>query len=160
MSERTRRSRQLLALVLLFPLAVACGEAEPEPELHEPMEMERGPAMEPMMDRTVELHPVNDSGVSGVAELMHSNNQVVVVLELEGLPGEGGYAAHIHVGSCADGGPVGAPLDPVVGLADGTGTSTTTIDAGDLSRSDPHFIQVHGEAGTPIACGDVEGHGD
>lgn len=155
------RCRQLLAFALILPLAVACGDPDPEPDpdaLPEAREMETERAPEQRMDTTVDLHPVNDSGVQGTAEIMHGDGQAVVVIEVEGLPGEGGYAAHIHRGTCADGGPVAAPLDPVVGLADGTGSSNTTVDTTEIDHDQRHFIQVHGEGGTPIACGDVEGH--
>ncbi len=112
-----------------------------------------------MMHATIPLAPANASGVSGEAMAMHADDAVVVILELEGLTEEGQYAAHIHIGSCAEGGPVAVTLNPVLGLADGTGTSTTTLEADELDPDDPHFIMVHGEGGTPIACGDMEGHG-
>jgi hypothetical protein len=116
--------------------------------------------MDTMVPVAIELEPMNESGVSGEAMAMHSDDAVVVILELEGLPGEGQFNAHVHGGSCADGGPVLVALNPVTGLADGTGTSTTTLEADELDPAVSHFVMVHGEGGTPVACGDMEGHGE
>jgi hypothetical protein len=150
----------LVAMLIALPAVLtACGEAPPPPPIDEEM-APPAPAdpMEGVLHATTPLLEVNGSGVSGEAVAMHSDDAVVVVLDLEGLPAEGEYAAHIHQGTCAEGGPVAAPLNPVLGLADGTGTSTTTLDPGDVPSDESLFIQVHGEGGTPIACGDMEGH--
>ncbi len=152
-------------LALLLPLA-ACGGDAPAPE-EGVLPRTEAPVMEPaaptppaeMMHATIPLAPANASGVSGEAMAMHADDAVVVILELEGLTDEGQYGAHIHIGTCADGGPVAVTLNPVLGLADGTGTSTTTLEADELDPDDPHFIMVHGEGGTPLVCGDMEGHG-
>jgi hypothetical protein len=159
----------LCALALTF-LVAGCGgdapsdDADLEGDLPGAMDdpsVEAAPSpMDTMVHVTVTLAAMNESGVSGEAMAMHSDDAVVVILELEGLPGEGQYNAHIHDGNCAAGGPVRVALNPVAGLADGTGTSTTTLEASELSETDPHFIMVHGEGGTPLACGDVEGHGE
>lgn len=123
-------------------------------------EMAPSPAdpMDDVIHASIPLHEVNGSGVTGEAMAMHSEDAVVVVVDVEGLPAEGEYPAHIHEGTCADGGGVAAPLNPVMGLADGTGTSTTSLDMDDIPADRSHFIQVHGEGGAPIACGDMEGH--
>lgn len=161
----TRSPFRLAALAAAALLLPACGADEAGDELPQeaeeaPQAMEAAPSpMDTMIHVTIALAEANDSGVSGEAMAMHAEDAVVVILELDGLPGEGEYAAHIHRGSCAEGGPVAVPLDPVVGLADGTGTSTTTLEADELEEDAPYFIQVHGEGGTPIACGDMEGHG-
>ncbi|GEM_PF-621720 len=159
-----RPASSVLAILFALPLIlVGCGEAPPPPDTDDPpAEME--PAAEPMdpmedvIHATIELAEVNGSGVSGEAMAMHSDDAVIIVIDLEGLPEEGEYAAHIHEGTCAEGGPVAEPLNPVMGLGDGTGTSTTTLDPDVIPEDEPHFIQVHGEGGTPIACGDIEGH--
>jgi hypothetical protein len=164
MDFRSARSASLLALAPLLLLAGCGGDAPPA---EEPVDLEAPPAveaapspMDTMIHVTIALGPMNESGVTGEAMAMHSDDAVVVILELEGLPGEGQFNAHIHSGSCADGGPVLVALNPVAGLADGTGTSTTTLEADDLDASESHFIMVHGEGGTPIACGNMEGHGE
>lgn len=152
---RARMALLLLPFFALFLLAAGC-EA-PEADLEPPAEVMEEPAE--VIHATIPLSEVNGSGVSGEAMAMHDADQVTVVIELEGLPAEGEYAAHVHVGTCEEGGPVGAPLNPVMGLADGTGSSTTILDAEELPADESHFIQVHGEGGEPIACGDIEGHG-
>jgi len=150
----------LPAVFIALPfLLMGCGEAPPPPPVEDEMPVQEDVApMDDIIHAEIPLHEVNGSGVTGEAMAMHSDDAVVVVLDLEGLPAEGEYAAHIHSGTCAEGGGVAAPLNPVMGLADGTGTSTTTLDPHDIPLDAPHFIQVHGEGGTPIACGDMEGH--
>ncbi len=149
----------LVAGLFLIP---GCGDSPPAEEaLPTPEPAEPAPA-DPMAGMThaeIELREVNGSGVRGEAMAMHDDATVIVMIEVEGLPAEGEYAAHIHQGSCEDGGPVAVPLNPVLGEADGTGSSTTTLDADEISADERQFIQVHGEGGTPIACGDIEGHG-
>ena len=161
MMKRCPAARRLWALALLAPLAACGGDEAPAPatETAPPPATEAPPPPTEMMHATVVLDEVNSSGVSGEAMAMHSDDAVVVILDLDGLTDEGEYAAHIHIGSCAEGGPVAVSLNPVLGLADGTGTSTTTLEADELAEGDPHFIMVHGEGGTPIVCGDLEGHG-
>ncbi len=154
-----------LALVPLLMLFAACEAPEEQPgtmdepaetmdEPAEPAPQEAAPA-----DVSVPLDEVNGSGVSGEAMAMHDAESITVMVEVEGLAEEGEYAAHIHSGSCAEGGGVAAPLDPVLGLPDGTGSSTTILEPDALDPDESYFIQVHGEGGAPIACGDVEGHG-
>jgi hypothetical protein len=159
--KRCPAARRLWALALLAPLVACGGDESPAPaaETVPPPATEAAPPPTEMMHATVVLDEVNSSGVSGEAMAMHSDDAVVVILDLDGLTDEGEYAAHIHIGSCAEGGPVAVSLNPVLGLADGTGTSTTTLEAHELTEGDPHFIMVHGEGGTPIVCGDMEGHG-
>lgn len=162
MTNRRPVAPHLWALALLIPLAACAGDEAPQPtpEVVTPPATEViTPPPAEMMHATIALGEVNSSGVSGEAMAMHSDDAVVVILELNGLIEEGEYAAHIHIGTCAEGGPVAVTLNPILGLADGTGTSTTTLEADDLAQDDPHFLMVHGEGGTPIVCGDMEGHG-
>lgn len=156
-------TRRLWTMLLLLPLVGCAPDEAPDPppaEVSPPMEGPAAPPAADLMHATIPLQEVNSSGVSGEAMAMHSDDAVVVILDLEGLTAEGEYPAHIHIGTCADGGPVGVALNPVVGLADGTGASTTTLELDDLDPDDPHFIMVHGDGGAPIVCGDMEGHGN
>ena len=150
-STRTLRLAPGLALLGAFALAAACEAPEYEEELPPPAQPTMGVA-----EATVALEPVDDSGVSGQATAMHTEDEVVVVLELEGLPAAGEYAAHIHAGTCAEGGPVAVPLNDVIADENGTGTSTTAMDADAMDHEEAHFFQVHSADGPPIACGDVE----
>lgn len=153
-----RRSRRLpvpgLLVLGLFLGVAACQAPEPEaePDVQPTVEVTE---ME-VAEVTVSLDPVNESGVSGEATAVHGTDEVMVVLEVTGLPGAGEFAAHIHSGSCAEGGGVAAPLNPVVATADGLGTSTTALDADALDHEESHFFQVHSRDGPPIACGDVD----
>lgn len=164
-------AKSLLRLVaggLVIALAAGCGgdAGDAMPDETDTMDQPSGEAVqqpaEPgmgtdeMTEHTVQLAAVGDSGVSGEATGMLTEDALVVMIELDGLPAEGEYAAHIHSGTCAEGGPVAVALDPVIGLSDGTGASTTTLEPDEVDDSEPHFVQVHGEGGTPIACGDME----
>ncbi len=158
MFARTWNSRLSLAALPLFLFACG-GEDVPEPDAAPaPVAEEAAPAAEPATEHvTIALASSNESGVFGEAMAMHTDESVVVVLEIAGLPAAGEYAAHVHIGTCATGGGVAAALNPVIGLADGTGSSTTTLELSALPAEQSHFVQVHGAGGSPVACGDMEG---
>lgn len=162
--RRSAPSGALLAAFVLAAFAVAgCEAPQEQPDPAPPAQDEPAPPATPPaeagpMEAEIALEEVNGSGVSGEATAIHQDDAVTVVLELEGFADEGEYAAHIHAGSCETGGPVVEGLNPVLALADGTGMSTTILDADDIDEEESLFIQVHGEGGTPIACGDIEGH--
>ncbi len=152
------RSRTLWPVAAAVFFLVGCEQApspETEPEPVEPAAVDPRP-VEDLMETTILLHPVNGSGVSGEALALQSDGAVVVAVDLMGLPDEGEYQAHIHRGVCSEGGPVAVGLNPVIGLADGTGSSTTTLDMEELQGEEgDFFVQVHGETGIPISCGDA-----
>jgi hypothetical protein len=151
-------------LLLLAGLLAACsndrGQGLDPGQESDFLALEGAPSpMDTMLHATIALAPVGESGIWGEAMAMHSENTVVVILEMQGLGEAVMHAAHIHAGTCATGGPVAVALSPVTGLEDGTGTSTTSLDAAELGATERYFIQVHTEDGTPAACGDMEGHG-
>ncbi len=159
-------NRSLLSIALPLALLLAgCGDPPPPPDGDPPAGLEEttptpeeAPVQDPMEEMahvTIPLDEANGTGVSGEAMLMYDDDTIIVVVDVEGFPTEGEYAAHIHSGSCAEGGPVAAPLNPILGLADGTGTSTTTLEGHEVELTAPHFIQIHGEGGSPITCGDL-----
>lgn len=158
---RSTAAPAALSLVLAL---TACGEPAEEEPVQEPAPATEAPATEPAEgmeapDAPVDitLSAVGESGVSGQATAVHQNDSVTVSIDLQGLPGEGEYAAHIHQGSCEAGGGVAAPLNSVQGTADGSGQSTTTLAASALEADQTYFVQVHGPGGV-LACGDIEGH--
>lgn len=100
------------------------------------------------------LDDVNDSGISGEATATHSQQEVTVsILLKEGARPDVSYAAHIHTGTCEQGGPVAVDIGPVQNLQ-----SSKTVQLSELPADQPAFIQVHGPDGQPVACGDMEGH--
>lgn len=100
------------------------------------------------------LDEVNDSGISGEATATHSQQEVTVsILLKEGARPDASYAAHIHSGTCEQGGPVVVDIGPVQNLQ-----SSKTLQLSQLPADQPAFIQVHGPDGQPVACGDMEGH--
>jgi hypothetical protein len=157
--DRSRGSTWLT--VGLLALGWSCGGEEqpadePAPTEDAPASVaselpsERGPA-EP---QPVTLEAVNQSGVEGRATAIEKDDSIQFNLMVQGLPGAGEYAAHIHRGSCQTGGDVLVTLQPVHAEGDGMGRSMTTLRAGRLSGSGGHFVQVQGKGGV-LACGDV-----
>ncbi len=154
------RFQSLMASALVIPFLVACGEPpDPDLDLGEPAAEDIAPGQEtpagPPAHVMIPLNPVDDSGVSGDAMLMQDQGAMLVTVDVTGLPAEGEYPTHIHEGTCLEGGPVAEPLSHVAGMEDGSGSSTTTLALDVLDWNQALFVQVHGEAGEPIACGDI-----
>jgi hypothetical protein len=102
------------------------------------------------------LDDVNNSGIEGEATATHSAQDVTVsILLKDRAKADVTYPAHIHTGTCKDGGPVAVELEPVKNLQ-----SSKTIAMSALPSNQPAFVQVHDASGKPVACGDMKGHGD
>jgi Cu/Zn superoxide dismutase len=123
---------------------------------------------------SVELHlkPLNDSGVSGTANLTDVEGGVQVKLEMQGFTQAGvKHINHFHAGgTCADVqagkmAPVTIPLNPIVTQEDGTGSATTTLKNVTIDQlfggDQDSFILVHAKTkegqGVPpgISCVDL-----
>lgn len=150
-----------LAPVVLAPLVLlACGQAG-DTDGADTASMDAGTDTAAMADTAAQsgmitLEARNQSGISGTAHTERAmGDSTVVVLELEGLEEDSEYPAHVHSGSCADGGPVAVPLNPVTGGAEGSGTSRTTIDVTQFSDTLTYFVQAHQPGGQPAACANV-----
>lgn len=162
----TRLARVRLGTILFIPLLAlsACGDA-PDTE-RAPAPGDPPPAApseevrSPMFQASIALRAVEGSGVTGEAVALHDADLVSMVVELEGLPAEGQYQVRVGQGTCASGGPTVAELNPVLGLADGTGTSTTTLEADVVPTDEAQFIEVLTEGDVVVACGNIIGHGD
>lgn len=162
----TQRSPFGSLLLLPLLMVAACGAPE-EDEAMGAAEEAEAPAetapveemeTEPPGEVSVTLETLNESGVTGTAVATHEGESVVVEVEVQGAPDVEELAAHIHEGDCASGGPVLVPLETVT-VADGTGTSSTTLTADQVPAGQAAYIQVHGPEGQPVACGDLQGHG-
>lgn len=162
------RKMTITATGLLLPLAIlACGETGTqeggmeetgeEAMAADTMASDTMTAME--AGSTVALSAKGESGVSGDARLESAGDSVRVALSLTGLTEGQSYPAHVHTGTCDTGGGVAQPLTPVTGQAGGTGSSTSTL-AASIFADTTHFIQVHGQGGTPVACGDLPAPSD
>jgi plastocyanin len=113
------------------------------------------------------LTPQNNSSVTGNATLSFMGPGVLQVqVMVSGLAPNSTHPEHIHAGTCEAGGGIIFPLDNLTAGADGTATSTTTINGPPwlaiLSRG--WFINVHqgptmeGSGATSISCGDIVKH--
>lgn len=130
------RQRAILAVFLISALpALACAGAETEEQAAEgQMGSEMGETMSGAA--TVQLAALNNSGVMGTATVSHTAESLDVELEVSGLTEGQAYPAHIHRGSCQQGGPVAAPLSSVQAMSGGTGSATTTLALDALSASE------------------------
>jgi hypothetical protein len=104
---------------------------------------------------TVELHELNDSGLSGEAILTdNGDDTTTVVLNVDGPAGDN--PAHIHEGTCDDLDP--NPLFPLKDV-DADGHSETVVDVPLADLEDGEFaINVHksaAEISVYVTCGDI-----
>lgn len=115
---------------------------------------------------TVQLSPIDDSGVRARARLVHGEEELSVAVSAAGVEAGSEYPAHIHQGSCESGGGVVAAVGPVTkASADaraGQAASTVALDKVKQAKEKAEgehpgfFLQVHLPDGTPAACGDIE----
>jgi CHRD domain len=117
-------------------------------------------------DRTVAFNSTDPLGKAGVVQ---GNVQVIaqgdgltrVQITLTGLTPNTRHATHIHVGSCTNQGAVVVPLTEVSADANGTGQSTTSVEAGKIPVA--AYVNVHERAsndaagvGGGIACATIK----
>src|ERR687886_693231 len=185
--SRIRMVKRVVPILLLFAIfafvASGCmggggGEttAETTSEGTVPRTTGGGTVPTELASTTVDLTPSGDSGVSGYARLTNrSDGGGQVELYAQNLQDQPGteHLAHIHQGgTCADdragnGAPVQYPLNSIITLQDGTGSSTTTIPnvtVAELFSGAPKYINVHAEQTgneTPpgISCADLSSAG-
>jgi hypothetical protein len=154
----------ILALTLVPALAVACGGREGQPAAQAGQKAaaeQAAPKPAPGM-MSITMASKGQSGITGTAMLTAAGSDSVQVnVSLKGVEQGKSYPTHVHHGTCAQEGAVAQPLTSVMGQADSTGTSTTTIANSVFVPDSSYFIQSHLPDGTPAACGDVpaEMHG-
>jgi hypothetical protein len=111
----------------------------------------------------VQLTALNNSGVTGQAQIMeHGAAETMVTVTLQGQ-GTATHPGHIHSGTCDQLGPVVAPLESVA-MAGGTGTSTSTVKVSmGTVMNGQHVVNFHAGAGAdpmaPVACGAIPAQG-
>ena len=151
------RNLVAVALVALTAMAGCAADAEDDDVVLDDtaaVAVDTMPSEMPMEPAVTDLDDVNDSGISGKATATHSQQEVTVSIVLEeGAQPDVSYPAHIHTGSCEQGGPVAVDIGPVQNLQ-----SSKTVPLSELPTDQAAFIQVHGPDGQPVACGDMEGH--
>lgn len=147
---------QVIALTA-FTL-VACAQANEDTEVAGDTAgatTDEGQKAMPSGPQVTTLDDVNNSGVEGEATATHSEQDVTVSIVLkDAAKADVTYPAHIHTGTCKDGGPVAVELAPVTNLQ-----SSKTVSVSSLPANQPAFVQVHAPDGKAIACGDMKGHG-
>lgn len=133
------RPSMLVAAPLLLAVAVASTAVAQEHEAH----AEHEKATEAM---AVTLSQVNDSGIEGKAVISHAEDAEAmaahqVKVKLTGAAEGQTYPAHVHRGSCEEGGPVVTALTSVEADAEGA-TSTTVVSAADLRADEAEGAQM------------------
>lgn len=104
----------------------------------------------------VNLSEQNNSGETGVAELLETDGKLYVSLNLEGAPEGVSQPAHIHLGSCPKPGAVKYALSNVL---DGASETEVQATLQELKSESPLAVNVHksgAQSGVYVACGDVE----
>jgi len=108
---------------------------------------------------SVTFTELNDSGLSGTAELTARGQRTEVSMRIDGAVGE--HPTHIHTGTCDNLDPNPKyPLNNVeLNTTELVGTSDTVVDVPlDELLSTPHLILIHKSAeelNTYYACGDI-----
>lgn len=153
------KSARTLAWVLVPLVAIACTSKEGQQSQGQQGMAEQSGQMSQQATggaQTITLSPKGNSGISGTAEFSAAgSDSVQVKVSLKGIEQGKEYPTHIHHGSCAAEGPVAQPLTSVTGMADSTGTSTTTVAHSLFMPDSTYFVQSHLPDGTPAACGDI-----
>jgi len=150
------------AVVLLIPVLAAC----PSPDqAHEttaglPDATQPGAAtITPTPDVVrVPVQPMAGAATAGEASLREVGARTSVQFTVRDAPANSTLQAHIHRGSCAEQGPVAAPLEPIVTDGAGLGTSVTSVELPlNTVTQGQFYVQAHAPDpdGSPIACGDI-----
>jgi hypothetical protein len=155
LEEAIMKWNRRFGMVLVASLAMGgCGEAGVEARV--------GPGGRPDVatpaavdSEATTLAPLNRSDVNGTAVVHREGGEAAVRLDVEGLEPGARYAAHVHEGRCATGGPIRLPLGRITADEDGAGAIRMRVDTSRLPRSDL-FIQLHAPGGAPVACADVD----
>jgi hypothetical protein len=159
------RTRNLLALLVIAPLAVvACSRSQPPQEEHQ----EAASSMPPAIDvgtRTLDLQPMEGSDVTGTVSVSQTADTIMVKVDLEHLlPGDD-YAVRIYHGTCESQGPEATALTAVHATVEGGGSSTTMVPISELGETpaenghEGFFIQVSRADETRAACVDLPTQG-
>ncbi|HEX2208165.1 MAG TPA: hypothetical protein VHG93_10825 [Longimicrobium sp.] len=111
------------------------------------------------MGGAVTMNAAGNSGLTGQAQFMdHGQGQTMVTVTLTGQ-GNGTRSGHVHQGTCDRPGQVVAPLQDVT-LANGTGTSTSTVQVPLATvMNGQHIVAYHtgsgDNPGAPAVCGQI-----
>lgn len=139
--------------------SVAAPSAETGSTTTPPAPADTGMGGAQAMGGAVTMNAVGGSGVTGQAQFMdHGQGQTMVTVNLAGQ-GSSTHSGHIHQGTCDALGSVVAPLQDVT-LANGTGTSTSTVQVPLATvMNGQHVVAYHqgqgANAGAPVVCGQI-----
>lgn len=137
------RPSMLVAAPLVLAVAIASTAVAQEREQHEAHAGQEAKAQEGM---TINLSEVNESGIEGKAVVSDSEDAEAmaaheVKVKLTGATEGETYPAHVHRGSCEEGGPVVTGLTSVEADAEGA-SSVTVVSAADLRADEAEDAQT------------------
>ncbi|HVH11454.1 MAG TPA: hypothetical protein VM759_00310 [Longimicrobium sp.] len=167
------KATQLAALAMIICTMAACRRAEHKNEMAAdtmgamppaattpaaPLPADTGMGAAQGLGSAVTMNAVGNSGTTGEAHFSeHSPTQTMVRATLSGQ-GTGAHGGAIHQGTCESPGTAVAPLQDIT-LANGTGTSSSTIDVPLATvMNGQHVVVFHqgqGTSGPAIACGAI-----
>jgi len=143
------KARVSPGVLLLAALAASgCGGAEEQQPQQQ--ETEAAPAAEMMSGMaTVQLASLNNSGITGTANVSHTQDEISVSVQLAGLTAGESYPAHVHRGSCEQQGPVAAPLGSIQAAEDGSASAQFSLSMdqfqGEMAMGEGEMMEGEGE---------------
>ncbi len=156
-----RNSRRYAWTLMFVPFVlVACGSADTAEEAE--TAAEETPVTETApVSFMAQVMPMNESGVSGQAELKAVGESTELRVVLTGAM-EGELMGHIHAGTCEAPGAVVVPLTSITVDATGNGEATSTVAVPLMTVMNGSHIVVYHEAGgspgAPRACAAIPAH--
>lgn len=90
----------------------------------------------------------------GAVAIVRVVGHLSVYVSVSGLAPGSSYAEHIHSGHCGSNGPIVHPLSTLVADAMGRASSYTAVSTPKIPQMG-WYVNVHNQAGVPIACGNV-----
>lgn len=142
-----RAAATAVALVSVAVLACSGGESSRQ---------DTGSDQDSGSQFSASVAPKNDSGMQGHVMVAAGSDSLTIKLEVLGLEAGTEYTAHLHEGSCEQGGDVIAELNSPTVASVGLGSSLTALSPDAMQAGQPYFVQIHLPGGTPAACADVE----
>jgi hypothetical protein len=150
--------RNVVGVCFIAAGLLACGaEADPPPQWDDTA----APAVQPQQPAgsvSADMVALDGSGIEGSVMVDTAADRPVITVSLRNAA-EGVHQGHIHGGSCADRTRALVPLEPVAVGADGSGSSTSTVDMPADELFDGNHIVVyheaHGAPGASVACAEL-----
>jgi hypothetical protein len=159
------RFSRTAAVAATLMLLIACGtddqDVAPGDDFAQPPATPDLQQPEPAGSTTASLVALDGSAIGGSVYIDAGTERATITVSLRNAP-EGTLQGHIHGGTCADRTRAIMPLEPIDVDADGTGSSTSTVEMPAETLYDGQHIVVYHEAGgapgASIVCAEIPGY--